>query len=51
MNPIFYEVIDIVMDMRNFSASPPIVLDFYDNDDGLLDHKDDFLGRAVIELG
>lgn len=38
------------MDMRNFEASPPIVLNVFDRDDGILDSGDDFLGRAVIPL-
>ena len=36
--------------MMDLDTAPPIILDCYDTDDGLLDMSDDFLGRAVIHL-
>lgn len=35
--------------MADIESAPPIVLNIWDHDDGVLD-GDDYLGRAVIHL-
>jgi len=50
VNPLFYQALQIDYDFLDLDTAPPIVLDCYDTDDGLLDSTDDFLGRAVIHL-
>jgi len=47
---LFYQALQIDYDFLDLDTAPPIVLDCYDTDDGLLDSTDDFLGRAVIHL-
>lgn len=55
LNPIFYETVDISFAFHEKEAPPPIVMDLYDSDKGealigLMDSKDDFLARAVVNL-
>jgi Ca2+-dependent lipid-binding protein len=50
LNPIFYEVKDIMFDCISLDLAPPFIFTVYDTDAGLLDYSDDFLGRAVINL-
>jgi hypothetical protein len=50
LNPIFYEVKDIMFDCISLDLAPPFIFSIYDNDEDLLDMSDDFLGRAVINL-
>lgn len=55
-NPIFYEVKEFTYSAHatsrgiDLAAAPPIMLNIYDFDDGLLDATDDLIGRAVISL-
>jgi hypothetical protein len=48
-NPIFFETLEIISDFTKPSEAPPIILNIYDKDEGVLD-DDDFLGRAIIPL-
>lgn len=50
LNPIFFQTLDVRTQYYKKESGPPIVLDLYDSDMGLLDSTDDFLGRAVIQL-
>ena len=50
LNPIFYEVKDIEYDFNEINDAPPIILEVYDADEGLISDSADFLGRAVINL-
>lgn len=50
LNPIFFEARDFDTQYWKLESAPPIVLDVYDADSGILDSSDDFLGRAVINL-
>lgn len=50
VNPLFYHTSQITYDFLDIESAPPIVLDCYDSDTGLLDSSDDFLGRATIHL-
>lgn len=38
------------MDFDTHETAPPIVLNIWDKDDGILDSEDDFMGRAVIPI-
>lgn len=55
-NPIFYEVKEFTFcsyrkgDKIDLENSPPIILNVFDYDDGIVDSKDDLIGRAVISL-
>ena len=37
--------------MINYDTAPPIILNVWDYDDGLLEGDDDLIGRCVIHLG
>jgi Ca2+-dependent lipid-binding protein len=50
LNPIFYEVKDLMFDCISLKDAPPLVFSVYDTDASLLDSSDDFLGRSVIYL-
>lgn len=50
LNPIFFEVKDIEYDFNKLEDAPPIILEVYDSDAGLISDSADFLGRAVINL-
>jgi len=47
-NPIFFETIEVLLDFTSKEEAPPIVLNIYDFDDGLISSSSDFLGRALI---
>ena len=50
-NPQFYQAVEFYYDVRmakDPSTWPPFIFDVFDSDSGLFDHKDDFLGRAVL---
>lgn len=55
-NPIFYEVKEFTFSCNNVKGeidlvtAPPIILNIYDHDDGMIDSTDDLIGRAVINL-
>lgn len=51
-NPLFYEVLELDYEVENqedMESYPPFIFDCYDHDDGIIDSKDDFMGRALIE--
>lgn len=50
LNPIFFEARDFDTQYWKLESAPPIVLDVFDKDSGIMDSEDDFLGRAVIKL-
>lgn len=50
LNPIFFEVKDIQYDFNDLADAPPIILEVFDSDAGLISDSADFLGRAVINL-
>ena len=50
LNPIFFETLEMQYDMGNLETAPPIILDLFDHDSGMMDITDDFLGRAVVHL-
>lgn len=50
-NPLFYECVELDYDVASqddLETYPPFILDVFDNDDGIFDRTDDFLGRALI---
>ena len=53
-NPIYYEVKDFMLEFNELDDAPPIILNFYDTDEGgmfsLLGDDDDYMGRAIIFL-
>ena len=50
LNPIYYQAVDVGYEFHKRDDAPPIILNLLDQDTGLLDATDDFLGRAVIKL-
>ena len=50
LNPIYFETMEMMYDMADIDSCPPIIFNFWDHDDALLDSTDDFLGRSVIYL-
>jgi len=48
-NPIFFSALEIYYDFLTPADAPPIILNIWDKDEGVLD-SDDFIGRAVIFL-
>jgi hypothetical protein len=57
-NPIFYDTKQINYEIDSlpngkpdFESAPPIILNVFDTDEGLVGNSEDFLGRAVIFLG
>ena len=49
-NPIYYETKEIQMEFWELGDAPPIILNFFDTDQGFLDSEDDYIGRAVVFL-
>lgn len=50
VNPIYYETIEMTYDFSDLETAPPIILNIWDYDSGIMDSTDDFLGRSVIYL-
>jgi hypothetical protein len=50
LNPIYFETLEMVYDMADIENSPPIVVNIWDKDEGLLNDSFDFLGRSTIFL-
>ena len=50
LNPIYFETKEMMYDMADLESCAPIIFNFWDHDDALLDSTDDFLGRSVIYL-
>lgn len=50
LNPIFMVTKDISYDFTAREEAPPIILEVYDSDAGLISDSADFLGRAVINI-
>ena len=50
VNPMFFESLELYYDFDQLATAPPLILSLFDRDDSLLDHTDDYLGRAVIHL-
>lgn len=46
-NPMFFSTIQVFSEFDTLETAPPIVLNVWDRDDGVLE-TDDFLGMAVI---
>ena len=49
---MYYECLELDFEVEktnDVETYPPFIFDIYDHDDGILDHTDDFLGRAIIE--
>ena len=49
LNPIYFETVEMLYDMADIENAPPIVLNIWDRDEGIVD-SDDYLGRSVIYL-
>lgn len=51
-NPIYFETKEIIYEFSDYENAPPIVLNIFDCDDGVLGVGDseDYIGRAVIFL-
>mmetsp|Transcript_73146 Transcript_73146/g.101428 ORF Transcript_73146/g.101428 Transcript_73146/m.101428 type:complete len:105 (-) Transcript_73146:136-450(-) len=45
LNPIYMEAIEFEYDFNKKEDAPPIIFDLWDQDSGLFDSTDDFLGR------
>ena len=51
LNPIFYQALDLVYEANNITELPPIIIDCFDEDEGLIGKGDsDYLARACIDL-
>lgn len=48
-NPMFFSCIQTYMDFDTPETAPPIVLNIWDKDIGIID-SEDFMGRAVISI-
>jgi len=44
------EALEFEYDFNDKKDAPPIILNLWDHDDGILDSDDDFLGRCVVPL-
>jgi hypothetical protein len=49
-NPIFYEVLEFNVEFNDLLRAPPIIINIWDHDEGLLADTRDFIGRAVVFL-
>jgi len=49
LNPIFLETLEVQYEFEKFENAPPIVLNIWDSDMGVID-SDDYLGRCVIPV-
>lgn len=49
-NPLYYETKEFLSEFNDVNEAPPIMLIFFDTDDGWFDSEDDYMGRAVIYL-
>ena len=49
VNPIFFEALEVYYDYDNLDDAPPVVLDIWDEDPGMLDSAD-YMGRCVVYL-
>lgn len=49
-NPLWYHTCQFIVEYYNLEEAPPIILNVFDTDEGLLDSTDDFMGRAVINI-
>ena len=49
LNPLFYETLEVFIECNSIEEMPPIVLNVWDKDYGIVD-TNDFIGRAVIRL-
>lgn len=50
VNPLFYTVKDLLYEFDDIEDAPPIIINVWDEDDGLLDSSPDYMGTAVIYL-
>lgn len=50
MSPLFFTVRDFVYEFDELSNCPPVVFNLYDEDSGLLDSSDDYMGSAIVYL-
>lgn len=41
---------DIILEFNSLDDAPPIILNFYDTDDGWFDSTDDYMGRSIVFL-
>jgi C2 domain len=49
-NPMFLSCLEVYYDYLELTDAPPLVLNIWDRDTGILEGDDDFIGRAVIFL-
>ncbi len=49
-NPIFFATLEIFYDFLSKEEAPPLIMNIWDKDEGMMDSTDDFLGRAIIDL-
>jgi hypothetical protein len=47
LNPLFFEVFDLMYECETLADAPPIIIDLYDKNVLL---KDTYLGRALIRI-
>lgn len=45
---MFYQVLEMTYEVNPKEEMPPIIIDCYDKDEGILDGGDDFIARALI---
>ena len=48
-NPIFFEVLQVSVDLDNLKNAPPLILNIWDTDSGSAS-KDNYIGRAAVKL-
>lgn len=48
LNPMFFTCLETLVDFDQPETAPPLILNVWDRDDGLLEGDDDFMGRAVF---
>lgn len=50
LNPIYFETLEMLYDLADIETAPPIVMNIWDRDSGLIKESYDFLGRCTIPL-
>ena len=49
-NPIFYQTIESYLYWVDIDYAPPVVLEIYDLDKGVVSNSWDYIGRSIINL-
>lgn len=50
LNPIYFETLEMLYDLADIETAPPIVMNIWDRDSGIMRESYDFLGRCTVPL-